>query len=53
MTTNEQNKCAHVPCSCTAQAGDKYCGETCREAGAEEVEIACSCNHGTCPPLTA
>lgn len=49
MTTNERNKCAHVPCQCLAQVGGKYCGQSCKEAGSEEVEIACQCDHGTCP----
>ena len=48
----EQNKCAHLPCRCVIQAGEKYCSEACKEAGAKEVEIACQCNHGACP-LTA
>jgi hypothetical protein len=52
MTTNEGNKCAHVPCQCLAQVGDKYCGQSCKEAESKEAEIACECNHGTCP-LTA
>lgn len=49
MTIAEQHKCAHVPCRCPVQPGDKYCGQTCKEAGSEEVEIACQCDHGTCP----
>ena len=49
MTTNEQNKCAHLPCRCSVPPGDKYCGQACKEAGSKEVEIACQCDHGTCP----
>jgi len=49
MTTNEQVKCAHLPCLCLAQAGDKYCGQSCKDAGSNEVEIACECDHGPCP----
>jgi hypothetical protein len=49
MTTNEQNKCAHLPCRCLVQAGDKYCSQACKEAGSKELEIACQCDHGTCP----
>jgi len=48
-TTNEQVKCAHLPCRCSVQAGDKYCGEACKDAGSKEVEIACQCDHSTCP----
>jgi len=49
MTTTGQNKCAHLPCRCTAQANDKYCGQACKEAGSKEVEIACQCDHEVCP----
>lgn len=49
MNTNEQSKCAHLPCRCAALAGDKYCGAACKDAGANEVEIACQCDHATCP----
>ncbi len=52
MKPNEQNKCAHLPCRCLAQPDSKYCGQACKEAGSEEVEIACQCDHGACP-LTA
>jgi hypothetical protein len=48
-TTTGQNKCAHLPCRCTAQANDKYCGPACKDAGAKEVEIACQCDHEACP----
>jgi hypothetical protein len=48
MTTTEQTKCAHLPCKCMAQPGEKYCGQACKEAGSEEVEIACPCDHGPC-----
>jgi hypothetical protein len=49
MTTTEQTRCAHIPCQCIVPAGEKYCGQACKEAGPEEVEIACQCDHGTCP----
>jgi hypothetical protein len=26
MTTNDQNKCAHLLCRCSVQSGDKYSG---------------------------
>jgi len=38
MMTNEQKKCAHLPCRCVTQNGDKYCGQACKEAGSSEVE---------------
>ena len=40
MATNQQTKCAHLPCKCVAQPGEKYCGQACKEAGSSEVEIA-------------
>jgi hypothetical protein len=48
-TSNEQNKCAHLPCLCAVQPGDKYCGPACKDAGSAEVEIACQCDHVPCP----
>lgn len=52
MLNDPQTKCAHIPCQCEVKNGDKYCGESCRDAGNEEVEIACNCDHMMCP-LTA
>jgi hypothetical protein len=52
MAKNEKIKCGHLPCRCLVQTGDKYCGLACKEAGSNQVEIACQCDHGTCP-LTA
>jgi hypothetical protein len=49
MTPTEQTKCAHLPCRCMVNPGQKYCGQTCKEAGAREVEIACQCGHAPCP----
>ena len=49
IAKDEQNKRAHLPCRCVIQAGEKYCSEACKETGAEEVEIACQCNHEACP----
>lgn len=42
-------KCAHIPCLCNVADGEEYCGETCRDAGHEDVEISCQCNHAACP----
>ena len=41
--------CAHIPCRCAVTDGEKYCSESCRLAGDEEVEIACQCDHPACP----
>jgi predicted nucleic acid-binding Zn ribbon protein len=40
MTTAEQKTCAHIPCTCAVEAGQKYCSESCRDAGSDEAEIA-------------
>jgi hypothetical protein len=29
--------------------GQEYCGDACRDAGSEYVEIACQCDHLACP----
>ena len=52
MKNQEKTKCAHIPCLCDASPGQQYCSEACRDAGSEEVEVACQCGHSTCP-LTA
>ena len=52
MTDTNERKCAHIPCLCEVPEGRKYCGESCRDAGSEELEIACECDHPACP-LTA
>ncbi len=48
----KQNKCAHLPCKCEVAPGHEFCGEACREAGNEDVEIACQCGHAPCPLTT-
>ena len=47
---NEPKTCAHIPCRCVVPAGQTYCGQWCEEAGSEDVEIACECDH---PPVCA
>jgi hypothetical protein len=49
MTHQTMKKCAHIPCLCNVSAGQEYCGDSCREAGSEDVEIACPCDHPACP----
>ena len=44
----KQRKCAHEPCNCDVQPGQKFCSEWCTDAGANEVEIACECGHEPC-----
>jgi hypothetical protein len=49
MANQRMNKCAHIPCLCDVADGQEYCGEICRDAGSEDVEIACQCDHPACP----
>ena len=48
MSAVEQRTCAHIPCGCPVPPGEKYCGESCRDAGSHEVEIECECLHSAC-----
>ena len=48
MKDLEQTTCAHIPCTCVVDPGEEYCSDFCRDAGSEEVEIACECGHATC-----
>jgi hypothetical protein len=48
MANQKTRKCAHIPCLCDVPNGEEYCGETCRYAGSEDVEIACQCDHAAC-----
>ena len=48
MNYPEQRTCAHIPCTCTVKPGEKYCSDSCRDAGSDDVEIACECGHATC-----
>jgi hypothetical protein len=49
MVNQKIKKCAHMPCLCDVSDGQEYCGEACRDAGSEDVEIACQCDHPACP----
>jgi hypothetical protein len=49
MANQETRKCAHIPCLCDVAPGRKYCGDSCRDAGSDDVAIACQCDHVTCP----
>jgi hypothetical protein len=49
MANPKTKMCAHIPCLCTVANGEEYCGEACRDAGSEDVEIACQCDHPACP----
>jgi hypothetical protein len=44
----KQHKCAHEPCNCNVASGEKYCSDFCKDAGSNEVEIACDCGHPAC-----
>jgi hypothetical protein len=49
MIDQQNKKCAHIPCLCNVPPGQEYCGEVCRDAGREDVEISCQCDHPQCP----
>jgi hypothetical protein len=49
MANGKMKKCAHIPCLCDVADGEEYCGEACRDAGSDDVEIACRCDHPVCP----
>jgi hypothetical protein len=49
MKNQQTRKCAHIPCLCDVPSGHEYCGDACRDAGSEDVEIACQCDHLACP----
>jgi hypothetical protein len=49
MANLKTKMCAHIPCLCTVANGEEYCGAACRDAGSEDVEIACQCDHPACP----
>jgi hypothetical protein len=49
MANQKSKKCAHMPCLCDVADGEEYCGEACRDAGSDDVEIACQCDHAACP----
>jgi hypothetical protein len=48
VADQKQKTCAHEPCQCTVPEHEKYCSDSCRDAGADEVEIACECGHPAC-----
>jgi len=52
MSNNEPKTCAHLPCRCVVPAEQTYCGQSCEDAGAKDVEIACECDHPPACPLT-
>jgi hypothetical protein len=49
MANQESKKRAHIPCLCDVSDGEEYCGDACRDAGSEDVEIACQSSHPACP----
>ena len=49
MANQKTKKCAHIPCLCDVPNGEEYCGELCRDAGSEDMDIACQCDHMACP----
>jgi len=53
MNYPEQSTCAHILCSCLVRPGEKYCSDSCRHEGSDEMEIACECGHTTCAVAAA
>jgi len=50
VTANQETrKCAHIHCLCDVPRGIEYCSDSCRDAGSDDVEIACQCDHTACP----
>ena len=49
MANQKTKMCAHIPCLCVVPDEEEYCGEGCRDAGSEDLEIACQCDHPACP----
>jgi len=48
MPADRAKKCAHPACICVPAEGEKFCSEYCKNAGANETEIACDCGHPAC-----
>jgi len=44
----ETRKCAHPSCECQVSGSDKYCSQSCKDRGANEIEIGCDCGHDAC-----
>lgn len=51
MADSDKKKCKHIPCTCEVLPDQDYCGQVCKEAGDEDVEIACECGHPPVCPL--
>lgn len=49
MTDKEIQMCAHITCFCSVPIGEEFCCDSCRDAGSDDVEQACKCDHPACP----
>ena len=49
MANSDVKKCKHILCMCEVPSGQDYCGQICKDAGGEDVEIACDRGHPSCP----
>jgi hypothetical protein len=49
---DKNEKCAHPACTCIPPKDNKYCSTYCKDAGSDEVEIACDCGHPACASIT-
>lgn len=50
----DASTCAHHPCTCRVEQGQRYCGEHCKSAAADSSAAvaldmeACNCGHSDC-----
>jgi len=52
MADTATKKCQHPSCQCVIASDQKYCSQLCKDAGSDEVEIACDCGHPACEQQT-
>jgi hypothetical protein len=52
MTDSAAKKCQHLSCQCMVASDQKYCSQLCKDAGSDEIEIACDCGHPACEKQT-
>jgi hypothetical protein len=46
-TQEQDKKCAHESCTCTAEEGSQYCSTAC-EASKDGSQSTCGCGHSGC-----
>lgn len=48
MASETLKKCAHPPCECLVEAGEKFCGSACANEPASAPKSSCFCGHVGC-----